>query len=202
MRSFRPCQNPSDLLVQIDGEILIPVVDLIRRIYRRLQFKSQFPCDSGWSQVPRRQQELKTNKKIFGTAGAAARGGLSGAWSATPCALAAHGGRPWPAASRKSLLGGAQSVRHAWCTVAAGDASHVARRCRAWRGSVRPCAARYVGGGRRRPANLRQRCDCCFSSRLSSGLSRAAHEVFGPIFDIGLILIDFEIFEILGLKLF
>ncbi|KZV32224.1 hypothetical protein F511_20254 [Dorcoceras hygrometricum] len=40
-RSFRPCQNPSDLLVQIDGGILIPVVDLIRRIYRRLQFKSQ-----------------------------------------------------------------------------------------------------------------------------------------------------------------
>ncbi|KZV28110.1 hypothetical protein F511_17261 [Dorcoceras hygrometricum] len=55
-RSFRPCQNPSDLLEQIDGGILIPVVDLIRRIYRRLQFKSQFPCDSGWSQAPRRQQ--------------------------------------------------------------------------------------------------------------------------------------------------
>ncbi|KZV37113.1 hypothetical protein F511_12748 [Dorcoceras hygrometricum] len=29
MRSFRPCQNPSDLLVQIDGGILNPVVDLI-----------------------------------------------------------------------------------------------------------------------------------------------------------------------------
>ncbi|KZV22152.1 hypothetical protein F511_34582 [Dorcoceras hygrometricum] len=28
-RSFRPFQNPSDLLVQIDGGILIPVVDLI-----------------------------------------------------------------------------------------------------------------------------------------------------------------------------
>ncbi|KZV39417.1 histone-lysine N-methyltransferase ASHH3-like [Dorcoceras hygrometricum] len=28
-RSFRLCQNPSDLLVQIDGGILIPVVDLI-----------------------------------------------------------------------------------------------------------------------------------------------------------------------------
>ncbi|KZV18559.1 hypothetical protein F511_13480 [Dorcoceras hygrometricum] len=39
--SFRPCQNPSDLLVQIDGGILIPVVDPIRRIYRRLQFKSR-----------------------------------------------------------------------------------------------------------------------------------------------------------------
>ncbi|KZV46660.1 TMV resistance protein N-like [Dorcoceras hygrometricum] len=54
--SFCPCQSPSDLLVQIDGGILIPIVDLIRRIYRRLQFKSQFPCDSGWSQAPRRQQ--------------------------------------------------------------------------------------------------------------------------------------------------
>ncbi|KZV30017.1 hypothetical protein F511_24800 [Dorcoceras hygrometricum] len=41
----------------IDGGILIPVVDLIRRIYRRLQFKSQFSCDSGWSQAPRRQQD-------------------------------------------------------------------------------------------------------------------------------------------------
>ncbi|KZV41732.1 hypothetical protein F511_35481 [Dorcoceras hygrometricum] len=28
-RSFRPCQNPSDLIVQIDGGILIPVVYLI-----------------------------------------------------------------------------------------------------------------------------------------------------------------------------
>ncbi|KZV34490.1 hypothetical protein F511_17090 [Dorcoceras hygrometricum] len=28
-RSFRPCQNPSDLLLQIEGGILIPVVDLI-----------------------------------------------------------------------------------------------------------------------------------------------------------------------------
>ncbi|KZV50312.1 hypothetical protein F511_39285 [Dorcoceras hygrometricum] len=28
-RTFRPCQNPSDLLVQIDGGILIPIVDLI-----------------------------------------------------------------------------------------------------------------------------------------------------------------------------
>ncbi|KZV53111.1 hypothetical protein F511_28879 [Dorcoceras hygrometricum] len=53
---FPSMQNPSDLLVQIDGGILIPIVDLIRRIYRLLQFKSQFPCDSGWSQAPRRQQ--------------------------------------------------------------------------------------------------------------------------------------------------
>ncbi|KZV22380.1 Serine/threonine protein kinase domain containing protein [Dorcoceras hygrometricum] len=29
MRSFHPCQNPSDLLVQIDGGIKHPVVDLI-----------------------------------------------------------------------------------------------------------------------------------------------------------------------------
>ncbi|KZV32826.1 hypothetical protein F511_20927 [Dorcoceras hygrometricum] len=38
------------------------------------------------------------------------------------------------------------AVRHAWRTV-------VARSCRAWRGGVRPSAARYVGGGRR-PAIL------------------------------------------------
>ncbi|KZV15678.1 hypothetical protein F511_31863 [Dorcoceras hygrometricum] len=40
-RSFRPCQNPSDLIVQIDGGSLFPIVDLIRRIHHRLQFKSQ-----------------------------------------------------------------------------------------------------------------------------------------------------------------
>ncbi|KZV41634.1 hypothetical protein F511_23131 [Dorcoceras hygrometricum] len=33
----------ASLLVQADEGVLIPVVDLIRRIYRRLQFKSQFP---------------------------------------------------------------------------------------------------------------------------------------------------------------
>ncbi|KZV16720.1 hypothetical protein F511_08829 [Dorcoceras hygrometricum] len=41
-----------------------------------------------------------------------------------------------------------------------------------------------------------------FTSRFSSGLSRAAHEGFGPIFDIGPVLVNFEIFEILGPKLF
>ncbi|KZV18182.1 putative sucrose-phosphate synthase 1-like [Dorcoceras hygrometricum] len=51
-------QNCHFGLVHIDGGILIPVVDLIRRIYRRLQFKIQFPCDSGWSQAPRRQQDF------------------------------------------------------------------------------------------------------------------------------------------------
>ncbi|KZV19341.1 hypothetical protein F511_23115 [Dorcoceras hygrometricum] len=38
---FPSMLNSSVLLVLIDGGILIPVVDLIRRIYRRLQFKSQ-----------------------------------------------------------------------------------------------------------------------------------------------------------------
>ncbi|KZV45149.1 hypothetical protein F511_22271 [Dorcoceras hygrometricum] len=40
-RSFRPCQNSSVLLVQADEGFLIPIVDLIRRIYRRQQFKSK-----------------------------------------------------------------------------------------------------------------------------------------------------------------
>ncbi|KZT75505.1 hypothetical protein F511_47470 [Dorcoceras hygrometricum] len=35
----------------------------------------------------------------------------------------------------------------------------------------------------------RKHCDGYFSSRLSSGQSRAAHEVFGPIFDVGSILV-------------
>ncbi|KZV34503.1 hypothetical protein F511_14703 [Dorcoceras hygrometricum] len=39
-----------------------------------------------------------------------------------------------------------------------------------------------------------------FASRFYSGLSRAAHEVFGPIFDIGPILVDFEVLRFLGPK--
>ncbi|KZV56901.1 tetratricopeptide repeat protein 7A [Dorcoceras hygrometricum] len=48
--------NSSVLLVQADEGFMFPIVDLIRRIYRRLHLKSQFPCDSGWSRAPRRQQ--------------------------------------------------------------------------------------------------------------------------------------------------
>ncbi|KZV33271.1 hypothetical protein F511_41512 [Dorcoceras hygrometricum] len=66
-------------------------------------------------------------------------------------------GRAWwtavastrPAFSHKTLRGGGQYVRHDWRTLAAG-------RCRAWRGGVRPCAACYVGGGRRRAAAVRR----------------------------------------------
>ncbi|KZT76513.1 hypothetical protein F511_46462 [Dorcoceras hygrometricum] len=36
----------------------------------------------------------------------------------------------------------------------------------------------------------------------AAGLSRAAREVFGPICDIGPVLIDFEILRFLGLELF
>ncbi|KZV38377.1 hypothetical protein F511_13554 [Dorcoceras hygrometricum] len=38
---FSSVLNSSVLLVQADEGVLIPVVDLIRRIYRRLQFMSQ-----------------------------------------------------------------------------------------------------------------------------------------------------------------
>ncbi|KZV50690.1 F-box/LRR-repeat protein-like [Dorcoceras hygrometricum] len=37
---------------------MFSIVDLIRRIYRRLHLKSQIPCEFGWSQAPRRQQGL------------------------------------------------------------------------------------------------------------------------------------------------
>ncbi|KZV40434.1 pumilio1-like [Dorcoceras hygrometricum] len=77
--------------------------------------------------------------------------------------------------------------------------------CADWRLSVRmDAAAKFVGDGRRRPAMISGRIlrRLNFASRFSSGLSRAAHEVFGPIFYIGPNLVDFEIFEILGPKLF
>ncbi|KZV33638.1 hypothetical protein F511_12337 [Dorcoceras hygrometricum] len=50
------------------------------------------------------------------------------------------------------------------------------------------------GGGGRRPATISVRLlrRLNFASRFCSGLSRAAREVFGPMFDIGPILVDFE----------
>ncbi|KZV46661.1 hypothetical protein F511_10826 [Dorcoceras hygrometricum] len=58
------------------------------------------------------------------------------------------------------------------------------------------------GGGGRRPATSPAALRWLISSRLSSGLSRAVREVFGPIFDIGPNLVDFEILRFLGPKLF
>ncbi|KZV39982.1 proteasome subunit beta type-5 [Dorcoceras hygrometricum] len=49
----------SDLLVQTDEGLVFPIVDLIRRIYRRLHLKSQISCEFGWSQAPRRQQGVR-----------------------------------------------------------------------------------------------------------------------------------------------
>ncbi|KZV35594.1 pentatricopeptide repeat-containing protein mitochondrial-like [Dorcoceras hygrometricum] len=47
----------SGLLVQADEGTLLPVMDLIRRNLPPPTVKSQSPCDSGWSQAPRRQQD-------------------------------------------------------------------------------------------------------------------------------------------------
>ncbi|KZV21128.1 hypothetical protein F511_13194 [Dorcoceras hygrometricum] len=55
-RRIRSCQNPSDLLVQIDGGIVLPIVDLIRRSTAAYLLKCRFPCETGRSQAPRRQQ--------------------------------------------------------------------------------------------------------------------------------------------------
>ncbi|KZV40739.1 hypothetical protein F511_14779 [Dorcoceras hygrometricum] len=54
--------------------------------------------------------------------------------------------------------------------------------------SVRPCAARCVGDGRHPTILVAIRRLFCLLGFVS-GLSRAAHEVFGPIFDIGTILV-------------
>ncbi|KZV18070.1 hypothetical protein F511_24378 [Dorcoceras hygrometricum] len=55
-RRIRSCQNPSDVLVQIDGGITFPVVDLIKRSTAVYLLKCRFPCETGRSQAPRRQQ--------------------------------------------------------------------------------------------------------------------------------------------------
>ncbi|KZV32698.1 hypothetical protein F511_19027 [Dorcoceras hygrometricum] len=48
-------RSPRCLLVQADEGTLLPIVDLIDDLQPPTD-KSQFPCDSGWSQAPRRQQ--------------------------------------------------------------------------------------------------------------------------------------------------
>ncbi|KZV53633.1 hypothetical protein F511_19473 [Dorcoceras hygrometricum] len=60
-RRIRSSQNLSDLLVQIDGGIAFPVVDLTIRSTAAYLLKCQFPCETGWSQVSRRQQGNDSN---------------------------------------------------------------------------------------------------------------------------------------------
>ncbi|KZV21246.1 hypothetical protein F511_19383 [Dorcoceras hygrometricum] len=77
MRKIRSCKNPSYLLVQIDGGIAFPVVDLIRRSTAAYLLKCRFPCETGRSQAPRRQQGIPgfTAGRGFNPAGGAPGGG-------------------------------------------------------------------------------------------------------------------------------
>ncbi|KZV35745.1 hypothetical protein F511_30083 [Dorcoceras hygrometricum] len=151
MRSFYPCQNSSVLLVQADEGVLIPVVDLIRRIYRRLQFKSQICL-----------------RILVG----ARRPDASKKPAAAPTRVAAPPARNRPLARFKSRA--ARPMAACWPAVANGHTQDVAQRraqlgcamgC-ASRSGVRPCAARYVGGGRR-PANFSVALRRLISSRFS-----------------------------------
>ncbi|KZV29121.1 hypothetical protein F511_41624 [Dorcoceras hygrometricum] len=56
MYDFPSVLNSVGLLVQADEGVLIPVVDLIRRSTAAYNSRARFPCESGWSQAPRRQQ--------------------------------------------------------------------------------------------------------------------------------------------------
>ncbi|KZV44576.1 hypothetical protein F511_11262 [Dorcoceras hygrometricum] len=53
--------NLSDLLVQTDKIIVIPVVDLIRRSTAAYLLMCRFPCETGRSQAPRRRQRNDSN---------------------------------------------------------------------------------------------------------------------------------------------
>ncbi|KZV18894.1 hypothetical protein F511_23327 [Dorcoceras hygrometricum] len=53
--------NSSALLVQTDEGAVHPVVDLIRRSTAAYLFKCRFPCETGRSQEPRRQQGNDSN---------------------------------------------------------------------------------------------------------------------------------------------
>ncbi|KZV55504.1 hypothetical protein F511_27237 [Dorcoceras hygrometricum] len=50
--------NSSGLLVQADEGVVFPVVDLIKEDLPPPTLKSQIPCEFGWIQAPRRQQDL------------------------------------------------------------------------------------------------------------------------------------------------
>ncbi|KZV54102.1 Brefeldin A-inhibited guanine nucleotide-exchange protein [Dorcoceras hygrometricum] len=52
LRRFRSCQNSSALLVQTDGGLVFPVVDLIKEGLPPPTLKCQIPCESGRSQTP------------------------------------------------------------------------------------------------------------------------------------------------------
>ncbi|KZV27983.1 hypothetical protein F511_25860 [Dorcoceras hygrometricum] len=172
-------KNSSALLVQTDEGLVLLVVDLIKEDLPPPTLKSQIPCEFGWSQAPRRQQGRRPPPR----AAAPSRAGQHAMSRAgrPPCASVAHGGA-WlcailGAAMPRTSLPACVLLPHAVC----------------WR---RPPSGVFPGSVAM----------TVLSSRFCSGLSRVAHEVFGPIFDIGPILvgpkIDFEIFEILDLKLF
>ncbi|KZV49679.1 hypothetical protein F511_16613 [Dorcoceras hygrometricum] len=145
-RSFSPCQNPSDLLVQTDEGSLFPVVDLIRRIYRRLQFKSQMSLrilvgarrlDASKISI------LKSNKKKY-FSGAAGRSRVRRPNIRVGPRMAVPIGQPLPTVHAHWLRDGWGSrraaVRHEWRAVIITAAHAVARQ--GW--NVRPCAARYM----------------------------------------------------------
>ncbi|KZV39062.1 hypothetical protein F511_25652 [Dorcoceras hygrometricum] len=111
LRRIRLWQNPSDLLVQSDGGIAFPVVDLIRRSTAAYRLKCRFPRETGRSQAPRRQQGNDSMNTHSGR-GAAAHGGapspahmrarllrITGGW----LAAASRDGRRWQAAHAQSV---------------------------------------------------------------------------------------------------
>ncbi|KZT75302.1 hypothetical protein F511_47673 [Dorcoceras hygrometricum] len=60
-----------------------------------------------------------------------------------------HAGRPMASRPWRNLLRHNRALRLRPCSI-----HRTAMRCRA-----RPCAARYIGGGRRRPTMFRRRCN-------------------------------------------
>ncbi|KZV54078.1 hypothetical protein F511_35527 [Dorcoceras hygrometricum] len=133
MRRIRSCQNPSDLLVQIDGGFAFPIVDLIRRSTTVYLLKCRFPCETGRSQAPRRQQEKNFLLQDAGRRRVRRR----------PLACAQ------PCAGLRNLL---RKGRPPCAGVAHGDAQAVP--CMA-----RPCAARYVVAAAAVRRCSWQRCD-------------------------------------------
>ncbi|KZV21217.1 hypothetical protein F511_17951 [Dorcoceras hygrometricum] len=138
----------SGLLVQADEGTLLPVVDLIDDLQPPTD-KSQFPCDSGWSQAPRRQQDGIRIRHRYSKSGIRAKARILQyivAWiSSNWMRMAAES---WPPPSRMEadqLLMDARSTGRHWPSSRAKVAHPMAAGCatlraavrRAWRDDVR-----------------------------------------------------------------
>ncbi|KZV25077.1 hypothetical protein F511_03567 [Dorcoceras hygrometricum] len=228
-RRIRSCQNPSDLLVQIDGGIMFPVVDLIRRSTAAYLLKygflvklvgaksldasketgsgSAIVANSGiraqarilqyilLPELHRSRISILENKKKISDQPPTTRHAAAPPWATArarshagqhatlhagqpPCAIVAHGGVRWMLPPRNWLRDGRQRRARETSRMARPACDRVPHASLAAAATVQPPSG-----------DTRGNATAVLSSRFGFGPVPAAHEVFGPIFDIGPILV-------------